>query len=155
VTQRGQAPGRYHVDLRLSGEHTGFMKSNGLFFQTPPTVSAPVVAKFDGRRVTGPPPYGACPDQLPRVQPLQVRTSRRLTRSTGILSMRVTANVWGDVRPVRDALITAAGRRVRTDDAGRARVVLPRPRRTARQAIRVVAGDTFVPRTLRIRIPAR
>ena len=153
--QRGQAPGRYDVDLRLSGEHTGFMKSKGLFFQTPPTPSAPVVAEFDGHRVTGPPRYGACPDRLPTVTPLRVRSRRRLTRGSAVVSLRVAADVWGDERPVRGAVITAGGRRVRSDGAGRARVVLRRSRRTARRVIRVTAGDTFGARAIRVPVPRR
>ena len=57
------------------------------------------------------------------------------------MTVTVTANVYGDRRPVQNAKVKLAGRIVRTDRSGKAKLKV---RGRGTRKVLVTAGDTFI-----------
>jgi hypothetical protein len=148
MTITGSSPWHIVAAIVVSGAHTGALNAdltvdNSTSAAHPlPTKSGSYVAVYDGQTAPALPTLGACPGQLPRRTPLRasaLRAGRRLT-------VTVTADIAGDVRPVRRAVVRVGGRRAVTDARGRTVVVTSRANRAR---ITVSAGDTFTAVTLR------
>ncbi|HEY1277855.1 MAG TPA: hypothetical protein VGF25_23310 [Thermoleophilaceae bacterium] len=141
--------GVWHVDagVRVSGAHTGRLTGNLVIGPADasglPTKTGSMVATLDGHTTPDLPKLGACHGALPRRTPVRVRASRRGARVT----VAVSAAIAGDRRPVAGAVVRAGGRRLRTDERGRARLRVP----AGVDRVRVDAGDTFRRGAARVR----
>jgi hypothetical protein len=150
-------------DLRATdaaGHRAGFLKADLTFRQIEPAPPAgePGVAKSGtissgwlGKTGSGLPNVGACPDSMPRPSPLTLIPTARVVRGTALIVARVTADVYGDQRPVQGATVTIGHTRARTDSTGTATIrlrigSLPPARRRRRRRVRITAsaGDTFI-----------
>jgi hypothetical protein len=149
-------------DLRATdaaGRQAGFLKADLTFKQIEPAPPAgePGVAKSGtissawlGKTASGLPNVGACPDSMPRPSPLTLISRARVVRDTALIVARVTADVYGDQRPVQGATVTIGHTRVRTEPTGTATIrvrigSLPPSRSRRRVRITASAGDTFIP----------
>lgn len=158
VTRAGTAVAADDIDASLtvvdrSGTVVGSMKIDLLFTHTlsvpqpgEPTTEmhGSVTAQWQGRTYRGLTPIGPCTDTLPRPSDLGVRSTVARTRGTTAVSVVVTADIHGDVRPVQGAVVTVAGQRATTDAQGRAEVMLTGGVPATAELV-VTAGDTFVP----------
>lgn len=150
--------------LTLSGEHTG-SRDGALTFVIPSgsgnagdtgaVVSGSSTTTYDGASFTGPPAVPmACPQALPRPQPLAFTTSV----SGGQLVVNVTSTVYGagrdeeqtDTRPVWGATVTFNGRSVVTDPSGDAAFSTSGANGAT---LSVTAGDTMVPTSGVVHLP--
>jgi hypothetical protein len=140
------SPATYAASLAVSGKHTGSLSASGPFFAEPPASNGSVVSVLDGYELTGYPPFGACPTALPAVAALSVVANVVAVSATSAsLDVAVNADIRGDVRPVRDAVVQSASAAARTDLSGHATIVVPRG--TA-LVVRATAGNTFSPGTV-------
>ena len=124
---------------------TGFLKANITFMTTEPapatgeppsTKSGTISSSYKGQTATSLPDVAACPDSFPKPSTLVLTTMRQ----GAALMTHVTADVYGDVRPVSKAAVTVNGQTIKTDKKGDATFNdVP-----SGVAINVVAGDTFL-----------
>jgi hypothetical protein len=141
----GSATGTLRVTaaITVSGANTGRLSADLVIAngQTPPQLSGYYRASYDER--TAPPiaTAGPCYSRLPRNSPLIVGARVRGAH----LVVTVSADVYGDQRPVSGAVVTAGQAQARTNRNGTAGFRRPAAGRT-----RIVAnaGDTFTPRAL-------
>ncbi|MDB4988627.1 MAG: hypothetical protein JWN04_3805 [Myxococcaceae bacterium] len=133
----------YSADLTVSGAHSGSLRASGPFFALPPAQSGSVESSFDGQQRAGYPSFGSCPTLLPAVTPLIV-VSKLAGKSEleATLDVMVSADVRGDRRPVRGALVSVprAGVTGTTDVTGHASLVVPR---AVMLMVTASAGSTF------------
>ncbi|MBN8867974.1 MAG: PD40 domain-containing protein [Solirubrobacterales bacterium] len=141
------------ADVKVTGAHRGSLKSdlivnNGA--QPLPAKSGSYVAIYDGKRAPALPTLGACYDKLPQKSRLATRAKSVRRGKRNVVSVTVTANVYGDRRPVQSAQVRVGGKTASTGRTGRARIVV---RGKGRRVVRVTAGDTFVRavRTVRLK----
>ena len=97
-------PWKLEADVRVSGEHTGFMKADLTIIAAEPpsplpTKTGTMTAVYDGKTAPPLPELGACYDELPKPSPLQLD----LKPTGNHVKVTVTANIDGDVRPVLNA----------------------------------------------------
>lgn len=104
--------------------------------EPPSNKSGNLSSTFKGKTAAPLPDVGPCPDSLPKPSPLIVTATRSGTQ----VRVNVTADVYGDVRPVRHAVVRYGTQQLKTDDLGNA--VLAADSSTRVQAS---AGDTFLP----------
>lgn len=126
-------------DVTVSGRHTGKLTMDLVIDNDAkplPTKAGTISAVYDGR--TAPPiaELAPCYSALPKPSPLRLN----LTRRGGLIDVVVDADVYGDVRPVANAVIAFGSQRVRTDRRGRA---VLRIEHGATGSISASAGDTF------------
>jgi WD40-like Beta Propeller Repeat len=152
----GSLPAHNLAEIAISGKHEGSLDADfsmGRNAADEPTASGQVAASLDGYELAGSvQKLGPCPDMLPAVQPLNLKSKR-----TGKgLAMRITAdtapNLWaggdrGDLRPVAGARIKVGGKRLTTNAKGRAKVRLS----PGHYRLTASAGDTFDPVRERVR----
>jgi hypothetical protein len=130
-----------------SGKRIGSLRANLTFSQIQPpppdgdpgvTFSGSVSSSWMGKTASGLPRVGACPSTMPRPLRLQIHDARA---GRG-LTVRVTADSHGDVRPVQSATVKLLGQTATTNRRGIAFFKLPAvlPRHTT---VRVSAGNTF------------
>jgi hypothetical protein len=154
------SPQQWNADITVSGAHSGFMHASITWHGEQTTGS--VTSRLDGVTLSGPPKLGACPQRMPHPTRLSLHVRKRTVRHGTRVRLRITvrASIPGaglteqgvDSRPVQGAAVRVAGRVVHTGRRGVATVTL-RPRRRARRVrVRVNAGDTFLARTMRVRI---
>ena len=153
----GIAPSRNLADITISGAHEGSLKADFVMGRSTgnvPNASGTVAAELDGYKLAGSvQKLGACPDKLPKVQPLELRVN---PTANGV-AVRVVADtapeLWtvggnrGDRRPVRGAVVKAGGERAVTGRNGKARLALS----PGSYRVEVSAGDTFEAASRRIR----
>lgn len=134
------------------GNRTGGVSGSLLFVpkQPAPPAGEPPMMKFGslasdykGRTAAALPEVGACHDSLPTAPALILRSSSSASK----LIVTVTADIHGDVRPVRGATVTVGDRQQTTDDSGNAVFArsLSEP-----IMIRAAAGDTFESTSLQL-----
>lgn len=143
--------GVWHVDadIRVSGAHTGSLKSN-IVISGPgpdglPVMTGNVTATYDGKTAPSLPKLGACHADTPRTSPVHVRARARGARAV----VTVTAAIAGDRRPVAGAVVRIGRARGTTDARGRATVRVAHG--STSRVVRVDAGDTFRPGRARLR----
>ena len=133
-------PWKLAADVTVSGEHTGSLKvdlSVDNNAKPLPAKSGTFTAVYDGRAAPPLPEVGPCYGKLPTRSKLRLA----LERIRSGVRATVTANVYGDVRPVRNATVRAGGISARTNKRGRARLALSG---TGKRRVSATAGDTFV-----------
>jgi hypothetical protein len=141
----GSATGTLRVTaaITVSGANTGRLSADLVIAngQTPPQLSGYYRASYDER--TAPPiaRAGPCYSRLPRNSPLIVGARVRGAQ----LVVTVSADVYGDQRPVSGAVVTVGQAQARTNRNGTAGFRRPAAGRTR---IVATAGDTFTPRAL-------
>ena len=127
------------------GNRTGGVSGNLQFIPkqpAPPTGEPPMTksgnlsADYKGKIAAPLPDVGACYDSLPTPSPLILKTRT----SGGMLIVNVSADIHGDVRPVRGATVTIGSTQHVTDDFGNAGFA-----GVGSGTIRATAGDTFLP----------
>jgi len=143
------------ADVKVTGQHTGSLKAdlivnNGA--QPLPAQSGSYAAVYDGKRSPALPKLGACYDKLPQKSRLAARTKIRRRGRISVVTVTVTADVYGDRRPVQSAMVKLGGRRVRTNSRGKARLKL---RGRGSRKLVVTAGDTFVKVRKKVRLKGR
>jgi hypothetical protein len=143
---KGQSSGHvWHLaaNVVVSGQHTGRLNMDLTFdngAQPLPTRMGTITAIYDGRAAPRLPEVAPCYADLPKPSPLLLK----LRRSGGSLRATVTANIYGDVRPVVNAEVRLGSRRVRTDVQGHATLQAGDPNE---HVVTAAAGDTFIPVT--------
>ncbi|MES2720964.1 MAG: hypothetical protein V4624_08755 [Pseudomonadota bacterium] len=139
----------YNVDLTSSDaeeKQTGFLKANLIFAnklpapatgEPPSTKSGTISASYKGQTADSLPDVAACPESFPRPSALNVSSRRQ----GSTLRVRVTADIFGDIRPVTKAVITVGSKTQKTDANGE--VLLTGI--ASGSSITATAGDTFLP----------
>ena len=138
-----------HSDVVVSGRHTGSLQMDMRIDNSVrplPDMSGTISAVYDGRPAPPLPQLGPCYDRLPQPSPLRLE----VRRIGGSAVANVTADVYGDIRPVMNAILRYGDYTVTTDARGQAQ--LPVSSGEAGEIV-VSAGDTFVP--ARAMIPGR
>gem|GEM_PF-1822574 len=140
------------ADVTVTGRHTGSLKADiKIEGGDPlPIMTGGMTAIYDGKKAPALPKLGACYNKLPQKSKLtaKLKLKRAGKRKTAV-TVTVTANVYGDKRPVQNAKVKLAGRTVRTNKYGKAKLKL-RGHGT-RKAV-ITAGDTFVKTTKKVRL---
>ncbi len=106
--------------------------------EPPSTKSGNLTSSYKGATAAPLPDVGPCPDSLPKPSPLRVLA----VRNGNQVQVSVTADVYGDVRPVRHALVSLGAQQVKTDDLGKALLTASS---TSPSVVTATAGDTFLP----------
>ena len=129
VTVTGQHTGRLNMDMTIQGG------------DPLPIMTGGITAVYDGKKAPALPKLGACYKKLPQKSRLAAQVkSKRAGKATKV-TVTVTANVYGDRRPVQNAKVKLAGRIVRTDRSGKAKLKV---RGRGTRKVLVTAGDTFI-----------
>ena len=102
-----------------------------------PVKQGTISAVYDGKAAPPLPDLGPCYDKLPKASPLRLNATRKGSRVQAV----VTANVYGDVRPVAGAIVQVGSVSSRTDEHGAATITLPETGGSV--DITATAGDTF------------
>lgn len=133
-------------DVTVSGEHAGRLQMDLALDNAAriPTMQGTINAVYDGKAAPPLPVLGPCYDKLPKPSPLSLNVTRNGRRVRAV----VTADVYGDVRPVAGAVVQAGAVISRTDEHGAVTFMLPRTDDSV--DVTATAGDTFlaVTRTL-------
>ncbi len=130
------------ADVTVSGENTGKLSMNLVFDNKAkplPLKEGTITSVYNGKTAPSLPDLAACHDRIPKPSPLDVV----FMREENHLTVKVSANVHTDVRPVAGATVSIGSTEVHTDSDGMARLRLPDD--IEQQVVRVSAGDTFVP----------
>jgi hypothetical protein len=129
--------------VTVSGAHTGRLEMDLTLDNAAklPVKQGTISAVYDGKVAPPLPDLGPCYDKLPRASPLSLKVTRKGRRIQAI----VTADVYGDVRPVAGAVVRAGSSSARTDGNGVATITLMK--RDGNVEITATAGDTFVAAT--------
>ncbi len=150
------AEGVWHItaDIKVTGQHKGSLKAD---LEIGPGDPLPYkkgtfVAVYDGKRAPNLPKLGACYKDLPQKSRLKAKVKAKRRGKRTAVTVTVTANVYGDKRPVQNAKVKLAGRTLRTNKSGRARVEL---RGRGKRKVVVSAGDTFIKTTKKVRLKGR
>lgn len=133
------------ADVAVSGEHTGSLKMDLQLdnnVRPLPTKAGTITAVYDGNAAPPLPDLGPCYDKLPKPSPLRLEA----TRAGNQLRATVTADVYGDVRPVAGAVVQAGAASARTDASGVAIIKVDGD--SGNLAVTATAGDTFIPATI-------
>jgi len=125
VTVTGAHTGRLRADLVVDNNHKPLPAKTGTF-----------AATYDGKAAPPLPELGQCYSRLPKPTPLTVQARA----AGGRVRVTVTADIAGDRRPVRGAVVRVGARRARTNGAGRATLS---GIGSGRHTITASAGDTF------------
>ncbi len=145
------------------GKQIGARHTNLTFRQiTPPppsgdpgvSFSGTVSASWLGKSASGIPRVGACPSTMPRRPRLRATVETRRHGHAIVVSVRVSADIAGDTRPVQGAAVALGTRTRHTSRRGIARFVL-RPRTGRRVHVSISAGNTFRAFSARVSVPAR
>lgn len=140
----------YSVDLTstdASGAVTGGTTGNLQFMfkqpaapagEPPSNKSGNLSSSYKGVTAAPLPDVGACPDSLPKPSPLIVKA----VRYGSAVQVNVTADVYGDVRPVRHAVVSFGTQQAKTDALGNAVFTASA---TSPSRVTAKAGDTFLP----------
>jgi hypothetical protein len=141
------------ADIIVSGKHSGSLHAdlvvdNGA--SPLPAKSGIFNAVYDGKTAPPLPQLGPCYKRLPRKSRLILKARARGGPGDRRIAVSVRANVYGDKRPVRGALVRAGGHRARTNARGHA--VLPVDGQ-GRRSVTAVAGDTFKRAKKRVALP--
>lgn len=107
--------------------------------EPPSTKSGTITATYRGQTAKPLPDVGPCLDSLPKPSRLILTAER----SGATVVATVTANVYGDLRPVRHAVVTLDGQQLKTDALGKA--IFSPPPSASTTLITAAAGDTFLP----------
>jgi hypothetical protein len=131
-------------DVKVTGRYTGALTMD-LYVDNAarplPKMTGTLSASYDGKAAAPLPALGACYAAQPKASPLRLDLK---SRAGGLLAT-VSADVYGDVRPVMNATVRSGAATVRTDSRGQA--VLP----GAKGEVTASAGDTFLPARARAR----
>ncbi|HUA45499.1 MAG TPA: hypothetical protein VMA77_09750 [Solirubrobacteraceae bacterium] len=148
-----------------AGRQVGYLNGDFSFSQITPTPpptqpgvseSGTVSAAWLGQTATGLPAVGACPQTMPRESPLTARANAWVAHGVATITAHITADVYGDTRPVQGAAVTIDQSNATTNADGNAELRIPvRENRPVNTTILARAGDTFTPAELHIRLPAR
>jgi hypothetical protein len=143
-------PWHITANITISGAHSGSLQADLTIDNTKavPTKSGTFTAVYDGHTAPALPALGPCYQSLPRPSRLHLAIVRR-SRTT--FAVTVSADVYGDSRPVQNALVTFAGLSARTDAHGRAIIRVHARGKRARTVI-ASAGDTFIPARAHVRL---
>ena len=106
--------------------------------EPPSNKSGNLTSSFRGKTAAPLPDVGACPNDLPKPSPLTVKAVRNGTQ----VQVNVSADVYGDVRPVRRAVVSFGGQQAKTDDLGNALLTATA---ASPSVVMAAAGDTFLP----------
>ncbi|WP_133244785.1 hypothetical protein [Caulobacter radicis] len=131
---------RLTADVQVSGAHVGRTTMDLTINNSArplPTRTGTIFSVYDGKVAPPLPKLGACYADLPKPSPLSLRLDRR----GQALWASVTANVYGDVRPVMNATVRWGRLQARTDAKGVARLTGA----GGRGPVTASAGDTFLP----------
>lgn len=112
--------------------------------QPPSDLTGSIRAQWYDETRTGFPELGAHPECLPKSSPLSLYVGTSGDQGQTSLNLYVSANVYGDIRPVAGAEISAGGKTVKTGIDGTAVISLS-PLRESTLDVYVEAGDTFEP----------
>lgn len=104
--------------------------------EPPSNKSGNLISTFKGKTAAPLPDVGPCLNSLPKPSPLTAKAVRNGTQ----VQVNVTADVYGDVRPVRHAVVSLGGQQAKTDDLGNAVLTA-----TGASLVIAQAGDTFLP----------
>jgi hypothetical protein len=129
------------ADVAITGRHTGRLQmdlSIDNTVQPLPKLTGTVNAIYDGKVAPHLPALGPCYDALPKASPLRLE----LKRTSNGVRATVTADVYGDIRPVMNATVRYGENSVRTNDVGQAMLSIAP---NEQPEIAVTAGDTFIP----------
>lgn len=169
ASMTGTAPylARVTTDLKVSdlaGQAAGAVKADLLFtavLPPPPAGEQPSTnmsgsfqSTWQGKEYDGLPQVGPCTDTLPRAMPLTLTPSVQVDGNRAAVSVRVSSDIHGDVRPVQGARVSFAGEERISDRQGLAvfAVGLGRSAGGARP-LSASAGDTFVPAQTSVALP--
>jgi hypothetical protein len=133
------------ADVAVSGEHSGNLKMDLKLdnnIRPVPAKTGTITAIYDGKTAPPLPEVGPCYDKLPKPSPLRLEA----TRAGNELQATVTADVYGDVRPVAGAVVQAGAASARTDASGVAIIKVAGD--SGNLAVTATAGDTFIPATI-------
>lgn len=130
---------RFLAEVSVTGRHTGNLHMDLTIDNAAkplPAMSGTLNAVYDGKVAPPLPALGPCYDALPKASPLQLKLKRagKKVRAT------VTANVYGDVRPVMNATLRYGTTIVKTNARGEA--ILPIAAGEGFD-VEASAGDTF------------
>jgi hypothetical protein len=132
------------ADVVVSGEHRGHLEMDLKFDNSAkpvPLKEGTLRAVYDGKVAPPIPELGPCYDKLPKPSPLRLDASRKGNQ----LRATVTADVYGDVRPVSGATVRVGEVSARTNAVGVATIDLGD--RGGVFTVTAEAGDTFLPAT--------
>lgn len=131
-------------NVKVTGRHTGALamdlRVDNAARPLPKMIGA-ISASYDGKVAPPLPSLGACYAAQPKASPLRLD----LKSVANGLQATVTADVYGDVRPVINATVRSGGQAVRTDSRGQA--ILD----GAMGEVSASAGDTFLPARASVR----
>ena len=129
-------------DVVVSGEHTGSLNMDLKLDNAAelPVKQGTISATYDGKAAPPLPELAPCYDKLPRPSPLRLSVTRKGNRVQAV----VTADVYGDLRPVAGASVQVGALRAQTDRHGAASLELSGP---GDRTVTATAGDTFVAAT--------
>jgi hypothetical protein len=138
---------RLSGSVTVSGDHTGRFEMDLALDNAAklPVKQGTISAVYDGKAAPPLPDLGPCYDKLPKPSPLTLDVTRKGSRVLAI----VTADVYGDVRPVAGAIVRAGSTSSRTDENGAATITLPETGGSV--DITASAGDTFIAVTQTLR----
>ena len=140
-----------------AGHQIGYQRADLTFSQIQPpppdgdpgvTFNGTVSSSWMGKTASGLPRVGACPSSMPRPLHLQLHH----TQSGRILTLHVTANSHGDIRPVEGATVKLLGRVLTTDRRGLAVVKLSPSGVQRTITATTSAGNTFTPASTRVKL---
>jgi hypothetical protein len=137
------------ADVAVTGRHSGNLVMDLRVDNAArplPTLNGSLRAVYDGKTAPPLPPLGACYDRQPKPAPLRLD----LVRAGRAVRARVSADIYGDVRPVMNATLVAGGLRVKTNARGEAVLAAPRE---GPVEVTATAGDTFLPARARLSRP--
>ncbi|MBY9078341.1 hypothetical protein KIH86_02765 [Paenibacillus sp. HN-1] len=128
----------------VKGQLTFTMKEKVEAGQPPSILTGTISSSWNGTTRSGLPGLGENPASLPKASPLALRIETIEDCNELIITAYVTANVYGDIRPVEGAKITINGQTGKTGNDGRVQI---RALASPGQSISVIAeaGDTFIP----------
>ncbi|HSW14786.1 MAG TPA: hypothetical protein VLI06_18220 [Solimonas sp.] len=170
ATMTGTAPylARVTTDLKVSdlaGQAAGAVTADLRFVAVLPpppagtepstTMSGSFQSSWKGKDYDGLPEVGPCTDTLPKAMPLTLTPSVQVDGGRATVSVRVTSDIHGDVRPVQGARVKFAGIEKTTDARGLAVFTVGLGQLGGKSsALSASAGDTFVPAQGSVALPA-
>ncbi|GFE82423.1 hypothetical protein GCM10011487_44230 [Steroidobacter agaridevorans] len=129
------------ADVAVTGRHTGKLQMDlniDNTVQPLPNMTGAVKAVYDGKVAPPLPALAPCYDALPKASPLRLE----LKRTNNGVRATVTADVYGDIRPVANATLRHGASSIKTNDLGQAMLSIAP---NEQPEIVVTAGDTFTP----------
>jgi hypothetical protein len=139
------------------GHQIGYLRANLTFSQIQPpppagdpgvTFTGTVSSAWMGKTASGLPEVGACPNTMPRPLHLQIHN----TQAGRTLTIHITANSHGDIRPVQGATVKLLGHMIISDRRGLAVLKLPPAGEPRTTTVTASAGNTFKPASARMKL---